>query len=181
MKKITLLLASSLLLSTLVASNAGAGEPVREPARLNPAVINPNIIGIFVNWTWVKGNIKVPTNVLVGPLAGLTCADINVSATSQETNPPPPGGLFSSPKWVHHVHAAGNWASGTCTYAMTVPPNSSFAVSLGGTAPNTTTLKCYYIPIGATPGQAGWFKVPVGGTKEQDFTVNFVQCASPPG
>jgi hypothetical protein len=103
-----------------------------------------------------------------------------VSATSQATNPPPPGGLFSSPKWTHSAHATGNLASGTCAYSIVVPPNQSFAVSVGGAA-NATNVKCYLLGIGATPAQAGWFKVPLGATKEQDFTLTTALCENAPG
>ena len=176
MKKNFAIFASACVLATLVATNATADN---KPIAIAPA-LNPAAAQIFINWTWVKGTIKVPANVATGNLAGLTCADINVSATSQDTNPPPPGGLFSSPKWAHHVHATGNWASGTCSYALTVVPGSNFAVSAGGAGPGVTGIKCYYVPMSITPAQAGWFKLPVGATKEQDFTVTGVTCATPP-
>jgi hypothetical protein len=181
MKKISALFASVCVLATFVASNASADNKPVNPA-VNPAVVATATI--FVNYTWVKGTIKVPTAAAVGNLAGLTCADIHVSAVSQEQNPPPPGGLFQSPKWSHTVAATGSWASGTCSYALTVVPGHNFAVSAGGTGPGTAAnaLKCYILPISTTPAQAGWFKLALGATKEQDFTVTNVNCvSSPPG
>jgi len=167
------------LLATLVASNAGA-EQVSGPA-VSPIAINPATLGQFIQWTWVKGTIKVPASIPTGALAGMTCGDIVVSATSQAMNPPPPGGLFSSPKWVHTVHATGAISSGACSYAISVPPNQSFGVSLGGGAPNGSTIKCYLLELGSAPSQAGWFKVPLGGVKEQDFALTTGWCQNPPG
>ena len=117
MKKFSALLLGSVILGLGVASNASAGEPPPQARAINPAVIAQ-----FVNWTWAKGTIKVPVGAATGQLAGLTCADITVTATSQDQKPPPPGGLFSSPKWQHSVHATGTWSSGSCTYAVTVVP-----------------------------------------------------------
>lgn len=168
------------LLAALVASTASAETPSAPPV-INPAAINPSVIGVFVQWTWVKGTVHVPANLHTGQLAGMTCNDIMVSATSQAVKPPPPGGLFQSPKWTHSVHAQGNIASGACTYAIAVPPNQSFAVAVGAGAPNTSAVKCYLLEIGSTPSQAGWFAVPLGGTKEQDFTLTTAFCENAPG
>jgi hypothetical protein len=177
MKKLSALFASACVLATFVAGNASADNRPANPA-VNPAiVVNPNI---FVNWTWVKGTIKVPTNAATGNLAGRTCGDIVVIANSQETKPPPPGGLISSPKWTHSVRATGSWASGTCSYAVTVVPGQSFAVYADGAAPGATAVKCYYLGMSFAPSQAGWFKLPVGATKEQDFSLSSVSCGTPP-
>jgi hypothetical protein len=178
MKKISALFASACIIATCVASNASADTKPAGPA-VSPVAANLNVAA-FVNWTWVKGTIKVPANLITGNVAGLTCADLGVSAVSQAQNPAPPGGFFASPKWTHHVHATGNLASGTCSYALTVPPNSSFAVSAGSTAPGTTAVKCYLVDAGYAPAQAGWFKLAVGTTKEQDFTLTSINCTLNP-
>lgn len=166
------------LLAALVASTSSAEVPAQP---INPIAINPATLGQFVQWTWVKGNVKVPASIPTGALSGLTCNDIIVSATSQAVKPPPPGGLFQSPKWTHSAHATGSIASGTCAYAIAVPPNQNFAVSIGGGAVNASAVKCYLLEIGASPSQAGWFAVPLGGTREQDFTLTTAWCENAPG
>ena len=182
MKKVSALfasVASVCIPGSLVATNATA-EPTR-PNAPPIAALNPSVLGIFGQWSFVKGTIKVSPSFASGPLAGMTCADIIVTSTSQAMNPPAPGGLFNTPKWTHHVAATGNFASGSCSYSMTVPHSSNFAVTANGVGPGATgALKCYYLPMGFNPSMAGWFSVPMGGTKEQDFTLTSVTCASVP-
>jgi hypothetical protein len=167
------------LLAALVAPSASA-EATNQQAPVTPVALNASVIGNFVQWTYVKGNIKVPANTASGALAGMTCNDIIVSATSQATNPAPSGGIFTTPKWTHVAHASGTISSGSCAYSITVPPNQAFGVTVGGAA-NASNVHCYLLGLGTSPAQAGWFKVPLGGTQEQNFALTSAQCENMPG
>jgi hypothetical protein len=181
MKKISALFAVAVVACIGVTMQSGDAQA---QAQLKPGVIATSpaaqTLTRFVAPV-VKGTIKVPAAAATGNLAAVSCADIIVVATSQDTNPPPAGGLFTSPKWTTHTAATGNWASGTCSYSLRVHANSNFAVSAGGGSVGNGNTGCYLVMIDLAPAQAGWFKLPLGGTKVQDFSATSVACdASPP-
>jgi hypothetical protein len=181
MKKISALIAVAVVTCIGVSMQSGDAQAqlqVKPGVATSPAAqtLRPFVAPV------VKGTIKVPAAAATGNLAALSCSDIIVVATSQESNPPPAGGLFTSPKWTTHVAATGSWASGSCSYSLRVHANSNFAVSAGGGGVGNGGTSCYLVLIDIAPAQAGWFKLPLSGSKVQDFTANSVNCdAAPPG
>lgn len=162
MKKILALTAPLALLATIASTDANAEN----------VVLNPQVpIRFFA--TVVKGTIAVPP-AQTGALAGFGCGNIMVSATSQATNPPPPGGLFSSPKWTRSVAATGNYASGQCSYSMYVPGGSAFFLDAGGHG----NFNCDVIPtyVGPTGAAIGPVTVPFATTKIENFGITKVLC-----
>jgi hypothetical protein len=154
MLKLSALLLPAALLTTIAASDASA-DPI-----------------IFrFHATTIKGTIHVPPASATGPLSSFNCNNIVVGATSLATNPPPSGGSFSSPKWQRSVVATGNFASGTCSYNITVPGGSAFWFTAGGHG----NFQCDFVGV-LTSGPNPSITVPYGTTKTHDLTVTGLTC-----
>jgi hypothetical protein len=152
MKKMAIVVASLFLaLGFLLATNAQAGATA-----------------------WVKGTIRVAGATYTGPSAlpvtELKCGDLEVVMSSKETYPP----LHFNPVWQRRVHATGRWASGSCSYAVTVVPNSEFNVVIY--IDSDLSCDAGYNILTSIPAQAGWFKLSSGDTTDQDFTVGLIHC-----
>lgn len=130
----------------------------------------PTVLKFFQ--TKVAGKIKVPA-APTGALQGFGCQNIIVSATSNEYNTPPGGG-FGSPKWVRSVAATGDYASGSCSYSLSVPGGKGFYLSASGEGNyDCSVISTWIGPQGTTIGP---LTVPVGTTKKQDFEITKVNC-----
>jgi hypothetical protein len=163
----SLLLASSVLVGgALVSSNADA--QIR---------LQPGTIARFINWTYVKGTIKVPPPP-TGDLTGFNCGDLMVTSSSTTMVQ---GSLFQTPKWTRSAVATGNWAAGSCSYSMAVPPGQAFNMAVGSSMVQPV-LKCYLVGLNGNL-QAANITVPFNTTKVQDFSVTGVTCINeqPPG
>lgn len=176
MKKLLSLLAPAALVAIVgVTDQAQADTPapvVRPVSPIGTVAVNPNgPIRFFA--TTVKGTITVP-QVQDAALKGFDCANIIVSATSKDTNPPPPGGLFAQPKWTRSVAATGNYASGQCSYSMPVPGGSAFFLNANGHG----SFHCDVVAtwIGPNGAQVGPITVPFGTTKVENFSISKVLC-----
>jgi hypothetical protein len=163
MKKMRVLFASAVLVCVGISVHTSADAQVQ----VSP-VVSPVVARLVAST--VKGTITVPVNPGQG-LTGFKCENLVVFATSKDQTTPPEGGGFSSPKWTRHTLASGNWASGSCSYAMIVPANSAFVLSANGSGP----FECDVIPA-FTTGTGGWLTVAKAGSKMQNFTISSLKC-----
>lgn len=169
-------LSSLVLAASFLAAISVLGPERAHGAEPRPGTV-PTVIGTITPpkflLTTVRGNIKVagipaPSS---GPLAGWGCDDLSVSVESKEQVPPAPGNLFPTPKWSKGAKATGNWASGTCSFTIAVPPNSQFYVRVGA---NAKDYPCDYIGgLFVSPSSSPVMSVPKGTSKSTpDFTAS---------
>jgi len=113
----------------------------------------------------VNGTIEVKGAKTVGETGVAQCSDLEVFARSKD---------FSGiePKWQRHATATGTWANGSCNYTVKVVANSEFNVNVYYSGPCGG-----FSSLEATPTVSGWFKLPNGDTKKQNFTVTSIDCA----
>ncbi len=79
--------------------------------------------------TLVEGTVTFQASSAAGPLAGMTCADVVVGASSNATKG---SGLGTTPAWVRTTTATGNFATGSCRYALPVPAGQAFTLTAWG-------------------------------------------------
>ena len=77
----------------------------------------------------VEGTVTFQASSAAGPLAGMTCADVVVGASSNATKG---SGLGTAPAWVRTTTATGNFATGSCRYALPVPAGQAFTLTAWG-------------------------------------------------
>lgn len=157
----------ALLLTAITAVVAGfLSTDAQADPRIRPALST-------IASTRIVGTINVPAPP-TGELAGFACPNLYVSATSKDTIPPPPGGLFSTPKWTRGVAATGTYSSGKCSYSMVVPGNSEFYLNVSGNG----SFACSYVAtwVGPTGAAVGPISVQIGTSKTQNLDVTKVLC-----
>ncbi len=162
MKKALTLAAMATFLPSTIASHADAGNPPRSRPDLSQFML-----------TQVAGTFTVPAPP-TGELTGFACSNIQITATSKDSNPPPSPNAFASPKWTRTTTAKGTYASGSCSYSMVVPAGSAFYLSASGVG----QYACHYIAtwIGPTGTTVGPITVPLATTKTQNFAITKVSC-----
>ena len=124
----------------------------------------------------MKGTLHVPSSY--PNVAGMSCADFNVSAQSEQQTTRPAGytGIFFPQSvWQNSAHATGNIATGTCSYSIIVKPKSAFYVTAGG---GVQEVKCDYLSAAFSPLQSASFTLTNGAVKVQDFSLapNGLMC-----
>jgi len=171
MKKISLLVATAVIacVGIVTQSNDASAEPAGAGAVRAQGPVAQVQTPVLFQFTRVSGTINVSGAPLPGaPLNGWNCDDLAVSVASQESIQPAGGG-FAYPKWQKSAKASGNWASGTCSYSITVVPNSAFTV---GVSSSSKDYPCDYIQgLTFTPWYSPAITVPKGQTKAQNFVA----------
>lgn len=159
-----------LSLAALSAVSALVAGIFTSDAHADPRIA-PSVASLLA--TRITGTFTVPA-VQTGALANFACSNIHITATSKETIPPPPGGLFSTPKWTRSVAATGTYSSGKCSYSLSVPSGSEFYLSTGSGG----SFACNYVGVwlGPTGAAIGPYSVALGMTRTQNFEVTRVTC-----
>jgi hypothetical protein len=165
MKKLFLLVPAAILTVGLMASeDATAGNPTPAQVALSPVALR-----LFT--TQVKGTVDMSA-ARNGAYAGMTCAQLSVSATSQQMVTPtcPAGQLcFAYPKWVHSESKLTNGADANhCTYDILVPGGSAFTLSMGTQVNTCQGSGITGIILKTNPGS---ITVPFGSTKDVDLAI----------
>jgi hypothetical protein len=171
MKTLVRVMAATLtLVASVSAGMTAQAEPnggTREPLP-KPVVIKP---------TLVEGTIAVPV-ISDKRLAGFSCSELVVTATSRDAGAMPPGGFMKAPKWTRTAVATGDWTTGHCKYVMQVPARSAFFLS--ATGHNDKFPSCGII-LAETAGVDGAVTVEPQKTKIENMRLSGLVCEAPLG
>jgi hypothetical protein len=162
-----IIFAGVVALSTLVPTNADAQVQVTPTTPTSPVVV-----------TAMKGTIKVPAVAASGPFVGFGCANLVVRADSKAMTTAPPGATFFVPQpvWSRYHNATGTYASGACSYTLIVPASPhEFTMAVGVSFIPTAPQHCDIEDAPAT-GLGGYWTVPKGTTKTNNFVVTELRC-----